>query len=62
MRPDTLRKTVNEPIYPSVNIDAYQNPSYHPEPSNNNNSGGKNEEIDKKSPTISQIMRDFDIK
>lgn len=58
------RNTI-KPIYPSVNPDSYQNTSYRPQmsgPSDEPVSNGGLQGTDKKSPTISQIMREWDIK
>lgn len=59
------RQTVN-PIYPSVNPNAYKNEGYSPTiPPNTGSQLPQTQSKvvgDQKSPTISQIMRDFDLK
>jgi len=55
-----------DPIYPFVNPNVYQNQTYTPQYLGGNggyDNGNTNENgVEKKSPTISQIMRDFDLK
>lgn len=60
-----------DPIYPSVNPNVYQNQTYTPQNfggnggyDNENSKGNGNAHLsgETKSPTISQIMRDFDLK